>query len=108
MGANELNLHDSCWSHIKSLVFRSDAMECGNSRNFYTIMRRCGSRLMLNYCIGTTSGTTKQIDSFTGALTTMLPELKAFAHSLCSNTPVSDDLVQETLLRAWSARAQFS
>jgi RNA polymerase sigma-70 factor (ECF subfamily) len=63
---------------------------------------------MLNYCIGTSSRTMKTIDSFTGALTTMLPELKAFAHSLCSNTPVSDDLVQETLLRAWSARAQFS
>lgn len=46
-------------------------------------------------------------DAFTGALTTMLPELRAFAHSLCSGTPVSDDLVQETLLRAWSARSQF-
>jgi len=49
----------------------------------------------------------KQTDSFTGALTNMLPELKAFAHSLCSSAPVSDDLVQETMLRAWSARSQF-
>lgn len=46
-------------------------------------------------------------DTFTGALTNMLPELKAFAYSLCSSASVSDDLVQETLLRAWSARSQF-
>lgn len=63
---------------------------------------------MMNDCFDAGSLTMKNTDSFTGALTNMLPELKAFAHSLCSNTPGSDDLVQETLLRAWSARAQFS
>ncbi|WP_298189427.1 sigma-70 family RNA polymerase sigma factor [Novosphingobium sp.] len=34
--------------------------------------------------------------------------LRAFARSLCGNRDTADDLTQETLLRAWGARARFA
>lgn len=37
----------------------------------------------------------------------LLPQLRAFARSLCGNREVADDLVQEAAARAWSARASF-
>ena len=36
-----------------------------------------------------------------------IPNLRAFAMSLCGNTTRADDLVQETLVRAWSKLASF-
>ena len=36
-----------------------------------------------------------------------IPKLKAFAVSLCRNADRADDLVQETLLRAWSSSTSF-
>jgi RNA polymerase sigma-70 factor (ECF subfamily) len=36
-----------------------------------------------------------------------IPKLRAFACSLCRNTDFADDLVQETLLRAWTNFALF-
>jgi RNA polymerase sigma-70 factor (ECF subfamily) len=36
-----------------------------------------------------------------------IPKLKAFAVSLCRNADRADDLVQETLLRAWTSSANF-
>lgn len=37
----------------------------------------------------------------------LLPQLRAFARSLCGNATLADDLVQEAAIRAWSARATF-
>ena len=37
-----------------------------------------------------------------------LPALRAFAISLTRNRPAADDLVQETILRAWSSFASFN
>lgn len=37
-----------------------------------------------------------------------LPALRAFAVSLTRNGPAADDLVQETILRAWSSFARFT
>jgi len=35
------------------------------------------------------------------ALIAAIPNLRAFAISLCGNTDRADDLVQETLMKAW-------
>ena len=40
--------------------------------------------------------------SLKNALLSMIPNLRAFAVSLCGNPERADDLVQETLLKAWS------
>src|SRR6185503_10955069 len=40
--------------------------------------------------------------SLKDALLAMIPNLRAFAVSLCGNQERADDLVQETLLKAWS------
>jgi RNA polymerase sigma-70 factor (ECF subfamily) len=41
------------------------------------------------------------------AITRFLPSLRAFAFSLSRNPADSDDLVQETLTKAWANRARF-
>ena len=40
-------------------------------------------------------------------LVAMIPNLRAFARSLSGNAARADDLVQETLLKAWANRASF-
>lgn len=41
-------------------------------------------------------------------LARMVPNLRAFARSLCANVDRADDLVQETLVKAWKNRASFA
>ncbi|MBU6266040.1 MAG: sigma-70 family RNA polymerase sigma factor [Sphingomonadales bacterium] len=45
--------------------------------------------------------------SFKREMTAVIPHLRAFARGLCGASDVADDLVQETLLKAWAARARF-
>lgn len=45
--------------------------------------------------------------TFTDGLVAHTPKLRAFAISLCGSHAVADDLVQETLLRAWNNREKF-
>ena len=45
--------------------------------------------------------------SFRTALLTEIPHLRAFAVSLSGSFSLADDLVQETLLKAWSHAASF-
>ena len=45
--------------------------------------------------------------SFQDELVALLPQLRAFARSLCGNRTLADDLVQEAAIRAWSARTSF-
>lgn len=40
-------------------------------------------------------------------LVASIPHLRAFARSLCGNRDIADDLAQETMLKAWAARARF-
>lgn len=44
---------------------------------------------------------------FSGLLLAALPELRAFALSLTRDSVWADDLVQETILRAWSHADRF-
>ncbi len=45
---------------------------------------------------------------FKAELATVLRPLRAFARSLSGNSDTADDLVQETMLKAWAARDRFS
>ncbi|KST61141.1 RNA polymerase subunit sigma-70 [Methylobacterium sp. GXS13] len=47
-------------------------------------------------------------DSFRADLIRGLPMLRTFAVSLCGNEARADDLVQETLVRAWANRTRFT
>lgn len=44
---------------------------------------------------------------FKHQLTDVVPHLRAFARGLCGRPDVADDLVQETMLKAWAARDRF-
>lgn len=46
-------------------------------------------------------------DAFKAELTLVIPQLRAFGRSLSGNRDTADDLVQETLMKAWSARQRF-
>ena len=37
-----------------------------------------------------------------------IPHLRAYARGLCGNHDTADDLVQETMLKAWAARTRFT
>lgn len=41
-------------------------------------------------------------------LIALLPNLRAFARSLCGNAAQADDLVQEALVKAWKSQASFA
>ncbi|MEQ1712135.1 MAG: sigma-70 family RNA polymerase sigma factor [Hyphomicrobium sp.] len=41
-------------------------------------------------------------------LAALVPNLRAFARSLCGAADQADDLVQETLVKAWNSRQQFA
>ncbi|MFC4724843.1 sigma-70 family RNA polymerase sigma factor [Glycocaulis abyssi] len=45
--------------------------------------------------------------AFQQELTDAIPHLRAFARSLCGNPSEADDLVQETLIKAWTHRERF-
>ncbi|MDR2856546.1 MAG: sigma-70 family RNA polymerase sigma factor [Novosphingobium sp.] len=46
-------------------------------------------------------------DAFRRDLLAVLPHLRAFARGLCGRPDFADDLVQETAIKAWSARDRF-
>jgi RNA polymerase sigma-70 factor (ECF subfamily) len=45
--------------------------------------------------------------AFKRELTDVVPHLRAFARGLCGRPDMADDLVQETLLKAWAAQERF-
>lgn len=45
--------------------------------------------------------------NFKRELTAVIPHLRAFARGLCGRSDMADDLVQETLLKAWAAQERF-
>ncbi len=44
---------------------------------------------------------------FEQALVAAIPHLRAFARSFANDTARADDLVQETLVKAWNGRRSF-
>ena len=44
---------------------------------------------------------------FKRELSAVIPHLRAFARGLCGRPDMADDLVQETMLKAWAARDRF-
>ncbi len=46
-------------------------------------------------------------DAFKAQLAMVIPQLRAFGRSLSGNSDFGDDLVQETLLKAWAARDRY-
>ena len=46
-------------------------------------------------------------DEFKEQLGQVIPHLRAFGRSLSGSRDLADDLVQETLLKAWAARKRF-
>jgi RNA polymerase sigma factor (sigma-70 family) len=46
-------------------------------------------------------------DDFKAELALVIPQLRAFGRSLSGNRDLADDLVQETLTKAWAARSRF-
>ncbi len=46
-------------------------------------------------------------DAFKAQLVSLLPHLRAFSRGLCGRPDQADDLVQETVMRAWTARESF-
>lgn len=44
---------------------------------------------------------------FVARLENLIPELRAFAVSLCRDMSIADDLVQDTCLKAWTSRDMF-
>lgn len=45
--------------------------------------------------------------TFVDRLEALIPEMRAFARSLCKDMTLADDLVQDTCLKAWSAMDNF-
>ena len=54
------------------------------------------------------SGRTVPGEEFKVELLQVIPHLRAFARGLCGRLDVADDLVQETLVKVWSAKDRFA
>jgi len=46
-------------------------------------------------------------EAFRAELVGIIPQLRVFARGLCSGRAIADDMVQDALTRAWSARQSF-
>jgi RNA polymerase sigma-70 factor, ECF subfamily len=47
-------------------------------------------------------------EGFRRELTGLIPQLRAFARTLCGDPAAADDLAQDAMLKAWAARATFA
>ena len=45
---------------------------------------------------------------FRDQLVSLLPSLRAFSRGLCGHREMADDLAQDTMMRAWAARASYT
>ncbi len=57
--------------------------------------------------MGKSKRTAAERADFKRELTEVVPHLRAFARGLCLRPDLADDLVQETMLKAWAAQERF-
>ena len=57
--------------------------------------------------MGSNKRTAAEQADFKEELTQVVPHLRAFARGLCGRADMADDLVQETMLKAWAAQQRF-
>ena len=57
--------------------------------------------------LSTGSGRDGPADDFRTELLALIPHLRAFARGLCGRPDLADDLVQETVMKAWVARDRY-
>ncbi|NVD45059.1 sigma-70 family RNA polymerase sigma factor [Qipengyuania atrilutea] len=57
--------------------------------------------------MGSNKRTAAEQADFKQELTQVVPHLRAFARGLCGRADMADDLVQETMLKAWAAQQRF-
>lgn len=55
-----------------------------------------------------TAAEERELDAFRQDLVQHIPYLRAFARTLCNNRAWADDLAQDTLMKAWRSRRQFT
>jgi RNA polymerase sigma-70 factor (ECF subfamily) len=69
----------------------------------------CSAETALTASLESRTGATKMsASSFTAdEICAVIPNLRAFAMSLCGNRDYADDLVQDTLMRAWGKMDRF-
>ena len=46
-------------------------------------------------------------DTFKADLIALIPQMRAFARTLCGDPAAADDLAQDAMMKAWDARASF-
>ena len=46
-------------------------------------------------------------ENFKKELTVLIPQLRAFARSMCGNASMADDLAQEAMPKAWKSRESY-
>ena len=54
------------------------------------------------------AGTAEADKIFRDQLLALLPSLRAFSRGLCGRRDMADDLAQDTMMRAWAARASYA
>ena len=53
------------------------------------------------------AGDAARDNAFRQELTRLIPQLRAFARTLCGDATAADDLAQDAMLKAWDARQSF-
>jgi RNA polymerase sigma-70 factor, ECF subfamily len=57
---------------------------------------------------GVSSQSVAADEEFRDQLVAIIPQLRSFARGLCGGRDMADDLAQDTMTRAWAARASFT
>jgi RNA polymerase sigma-70 factor (ECF subfamily) len=52
-------------------------------------------------------GSTEQDEAFKAELVALIPQMRAFARTLCRDATFADDLAQDALARAWACRSSY-
>src|ERR1700712_2532627 len=86
--------------HLLAATYAQDAVEPAIADRFSDLLK------LLDEAFGRAQGGREK--EFQASLLAMVPNLQRFARSLLRNHVGADDLLQNTLLRAWRSRASFT